>query len=411
MMMATRRLNGHRGSALISVLLIGVLLITSMIWFERWSSQNKRVVLHNNGSRLAWSQAENGVDVALQWLRNPANLSNLPNGGSYTLTPAELPTISGGRSDLTLYRNLVDASLVEAWSTSYFFLGSGSVVDPVSGKTAQMTVIHATIRARFVGDYFAAVPGALQLGYGTDASSGSVYARDLTFLPPNGSAQPTRVLSAYYLNSVSPDAAPSFVTFGGAPYQAQRLASEPGLVQLDSTLSAFYKALAGTDVKAAGSTLTGTLGAPSNQYHVYFCPGNLTLGSGASSLTVAGPEVVYATGSITINGNILTDGQPNSWLAVLCEGNVTIASTAGASSPYILTLNGTFVMGGQFQAAGLVRSTGSLIFNGGFLASGVNFASVWPQRTYSYTRAPANMLLPFFIAVEQYQVVRGGYNG
>ena len=74
------------------------------------------------------------------------------------------------------------------------------------------------------------------------------------------------------------------------------------------------------------------------------------------------------------------------------------------------TLQGTFATAGTIYAQPRAAG-GTLNFTGGFDAQvGANLRPGWPNRIYQFREAPSGMLLPYFISVEYYNVVKGKFS-
>jgi hypothetical protein len=396
----------RRGSALITVLIVASLVAAAALAHHGILQQNAKRSVSRTDTGKALSYAEAGMATVMDRLRLPAPQENFTAPSTLQLS-GNMPN---GRYDTSALRDPYDASLVRLFSTGYCYLDRGNAVDPTNGKRAQIAVIRASARIRSAAAFFAAVPGTLQIGYGADLSSASIYGAELHFDPPDGvTAEQTSVYQAFYSDSVMPEA-PSYVTFTGPAPALKRLPIEPNLIPINSQLRTLYTAWAASDRLSPGASLTGSLGAPSNSYGVYYCPGDLFLAGTSSqsqSLDVNGSVLIYVAGTVTIAGSVRA-ANSNSWLAVIAENSIRLAAVA----PTTMELEGTYLSGQAFLAepAPAGRAGGKLTFTGGFQAQeGINFSGGWPKRIYIFKAAPSKMLLPFFLGVEDYQVERGAY--
>ncbi len=409
--MLINKLRTQSGSALVTAIILSVLCLALIVMYQKSTLQHGKDAVHRLDSQQSLALAESAISQAMDWLRMPAAGSLLPASGTYTLpmsmvSPAvnSLVNISSGSYSVTLARDPFDGSLVTATATGYFDLSGGSEVDPVTNRRAESAVVQSTLRVQAISDYFASVPTTLQIDFGSDLSSASIYARDLVFV--SGSAgQNTKILAASYYNTVMPSAAPSFVSFTSAPAQAQQLSAEPNLIALNDTLRSYYLAWAGSDQLAAGQTLTGILPPPINANGIYYCHGDLTLGNATTALQINSPMIFYVeSGSITIQNSVNVGA--SGWAVLLAEGNVVISHNA----PTPLGVNATIVTNGQLVAELPVHLGGQLNFKGGFQAEGgANLGTAWPTRQYQYYRAPSSMVLPFFLSTESYKVIKGKF--
>jgi hypothetical protein len=394
----------ERGSAIITILLISIFVVAVLVGYSQRVQYYSRENVSHVTKQKSFDGADSGINAALFWLRSPGNLTSLQPGTLLTPGDAGAPpefssATATGRYDVSVYRSLIDSSLVDASCTSYYYLARGPHIAP-DGRSAQRVIVHAKIRTRYVGDFFAAVPDVLSVSCGSVISPGTIYGKNLTFDPcPAGQ---TRIGPAYFLNGYSPTPA-SFVTFLSTPPAPIQLVVEPNLVTPDRRLRAFYQKMAGANTLPAGTVLEANWPspAPSNDYAVYYVPGDLHLGAGPD-LIFTKKLVVYAAGSVYIHNNVrpLAGDLDNNWLGIVAEGDIQIASDA----PDILALNGLFVTGGRFFCSGNARSAGRLTFNGGIVAQkGVDFASVYAQsRSYTYVRADPMMGLPSITFIESY---------
>ncbi len=401
----TKHLKSDRGAALVACLILCLLVVSGVIVYQRLTAQTLVGTVRRMDTGKALAYAESGVSQAMELLRQPQWSTQLQAGASKTAAQ----DLTNGRSEVTMTRDVDETTLVDLFSTGYYYLPTGTFTDPKTGQFAQMAVIEAKIRTRSIGDFFAVVPTQLQIAYGTDLSNATVYARNLSFASGDSALPPTQIKQAYYYSTLLPENAESFVTFKQPPV---RLQSEPNLVSANSsTLRPLYQAWAGSDILPDGTTLSTRLIAPANSYGVYFCPGNLVLGddgSGAGSdLTVTGKMVIYVAGKVTVIGNVRMSNSPKDWLAVISEGDIVLSK----NSPSTMNLQGTYITGGYLNAQMGSGARAQLNFTGGFQADqGANFGGAWPQRAYVYQAPPSTMLLPFFLATEEYRILRGQFN-
>jgi hypothetical protein len=416
---ADRRLNKSKinpegGTVLIVILVISLLLIVGMQWYSRVIRQMTREEVQGIVSQRAFDLADSGVYSALHMLRTPGDANLLKSGtwlnGTDAGAPVDLSSATAtGRYDVSLYRSMDDSSLVDAISTGYYYIPTGSYM--INGRRAHRAVVRAKIRVRYVGDFFAAIPDNLTVGYGTDISGGDIYGKSITFQAPDGISPHTKVRTAYYLNGYSPMPAP-FVTFFSTPPVPVQLTSDPNLVSPDATMTESYRTMAGNGgLLAKGVHLSGVFPSspPTSPYKVYFCPGDIYLGAPGFPLQINDMVVIYATGTVYIENNITQTGGGNRWLGMISVGDIHITALP-AGAPDNLSIIGTYVTGGRFVADGGARSSGNLTFTGGFTAKvGVDFAGVYrASRVYAFAAADKSMALPYFTYFESY--TNGGRN-
>jgi hypothetical protein len=397
------------GSIILTALLIGMLLIAFVTQLAIWSRKNNDLGVHRMATLRALQNADSGISETMEMLRRPGWVLSLQPGAQQSFQRT-VASDTRGRYEVTFTRDSDDFSLVHVVSTGAYQLTSGAFELGVSSR-GQVAVISALLRVRSVGDFFAAVPSSLTIGDGADISQGSVYARDLMFAPGTASPNPARIREAYYFSSVFPSETPSTVIFTvGGTGKAVKLSHEPNLSAVDSTLRRHYKAWAGNDTLAAGAALDGTLGAAgdsANIHGILYCDGDVHVAGGpasSSSLLVQRDRILYSTGTVWIHGDVRTGG---GWLAIIAEGDIVLASNA----PTDLTLDATLITGRSFLAEQTALPRNRLTFSGGFHAqSGAQIGTSWPDRRYRYQRAPETMVLPFFLNLEAYNVLRGRYN-
>jgi hypothetical protein len=407
---------GERGSALMMVLVTTMLVLAFIVAFERWTGQHMRQAVHRNGAERAVLCAQQKTDQVKEALRDPTvwNTPSLafPNGllpGAIGTTPNTQCAPDPAWAQSTVSRDVSDSSLVDIYTTAYFEIANGNFVNFYHNNLpASMAVVESKIRARSVGEFFAAVPTLLQVSAGLDLRNASVYARDLVFQAQTG-APLTQVKNAYYFNSVR--FVPGTVSFTNAGAAPIHLKSEPNIAMLDSALRNMYLQWAQSQSPAdvlASPTLTA-LPTPANSYGVLFYTGNLDLGPPNGTLATSNQIVLYVAGNVTIHSSIVPAG--SGWLAVVAEGDIVLA----ADVPVNATLQGTFVTARSLYANPPQR-VGTLNFIGGFDAQlGASLTPGWKTRNYTYSPPPAAagrgaILLPFFTSVEQYRVVQGKFS-
>jgi hypothetical protein len=397
--------DGEEGSVILAILLICLIIVVAMSAFSRRIQYYSRENISHIGKQKAFDAADSGVYFALYWLRSAGNLSILTSGHwlrpGDAGAPAELSHVSTvDRYDVSLHRNLIDTSLVDAYATGYYYVPRGPYKDP-DGRSAQRSVIHAKIRTLYIGDFFAAVPEVLNVGCGSNIREGTIYGSTINF----AACAPgqTQVGAAYYLNGYQPMPA-NFVTFLSTPPLPSQLPSAPNLVVAHERLRASYITMAGTDNLASSVTLSGTWPAspPANGHNVFFSNGNLELGTSSTPLQFKGKTVIYTLGPVKIHNNVVPLGgdRVNNWLAIISEGDIHIADDA----PDVMSINGLYVTGGHFSSDGNSRTQGQLTFMGGFVAEqGVDFAGIYTQsRTYQYVKPDPAMALPYITYFESY---------
>jgi hypothetical protein len=378
------------------------MLAAGAVVYQQLVRQEGRRSVSRTDRAKAVAYAEAGIAASMARLRLPTSASNF--SGVEAPLEAAMP---GGRYAVSVSRSVDDPSLVKLFSTGYFYMDGGNSVDPANGRAAQSALVESTVRTRSAASFFAAVPGYLEIGYGTDLSSATIYAAELRFAPSNGGSTPTKVYQALYHDAVLIESAGTVQYTGPG---LRRLTLEPNLVSITSDLRTLYESWAGSDRFYAGAALQGVLSSPSNQFGVYYCPGDLRLagdGTTSGSLQVQGQYVIYVAGSVTIDGPV-TLGTTGAWVAVVAEGDITLSSLA----PTNTELNGTYLSGRAIAAApaSTGQRLGRLTFTGGFQAQeGANMSAAWRDRTYIYQAAPSNLLLPFFLSTEDYRVHRGAY--
>jgi hypothetical protein len=401
----TGQASAQKGSAMIGVLLVAILLVALFLVFSSWTTMGTKVVMHSLETQKAVYVAESGYYAALNWLKTPAAVSLTTN----TLTMGSLTV--GATYYLSMQLSQTDSSLVNIVSTGYTEVPTGHFLDPLGSK-AEMGIIDAQVRVAGVKDYFAAVPGTLAIANGSDLTNSRVYGKDLIFMPPGPSTY-TLVGQAYYFNSVTdgvnPNPAPSFVTFtGGPPNNAQKLPTEPRLPQVTPMRDSYYSMAADPSgpcilpVVGNNCTLSGSWTAPSplNTSNVCFCQGNLYLGAPGQPLTVSGDVVVFVEGSTYIENNITPVVPGTDWMAIASEGDVIIPGSGDPQppAPDVLTINGTFITDGAFNAGGSPRPAGQLTFNGGVVSQKNIWLSPYQlSRTYAYKVPNSALKLPFLV--------------
>jgi hypothetical protein len=396
MAQVTRTSSHDRGSALITCLILGTVLISIIVWFTQiWITRSKVTVMAY-GSKKAQQYADSGINLAAQFLKSPTLQTSLPllNGTTTFSVP-----LNQGRVAVTLYR---DNNLVDAYATGYFYIAASKFVDPLNSQPAQYASVYAKFQLTNVGQFMLAVPGSLTIGQGTNAAGGIVYANDLKFdgIP---SGPTTTVGAAYYHNSVLPSANPSWVSMSTSP--AQQLPSPPNFASLDAGVRSLYQNLQ-TTAFIPTNPIVGTLACPTDTY-VIFYNGNLDIGTQTQAVTVTGVCAIYATGDVTIHNNFgPAGGDTSSWAAVLSEGIIHL----GADTPQPLSVSATFVTNVAFMADGTTQKTGNLTITGGIVSmQAMGVGDVWTgNRTYNYYSSPSpNLLLPNFTDQLEYRITHG----
>lgn len=401
-------MKSERGSALIAGLVISLVFVGLLMWFFGWSRTMSHGMVKRGAGKQAIQLADSAVNDAMKRVKEP----DFFDGGPVVRWTSESDY---GAYDITLVRSGINVSLVDAYATGYYYLPAGNAT--YGGKRAQLAAVHAKIQLSTISDFFAAVPGDLHVGMGSDLSGASVYARNLTFEKNAGPR--TKVGRAYYSESVrrsdtgAVDDSPDFVDFDTSiSSYALRLPSAPNLTTLDATTKNYYKNLAWANNGNPYDPFVGTVAAPpSGPPAVYFIDHDIELGSDALPFTVNGAYIIYTTGKVTIKNDILmaSNDTNNCWLSILAEKDIVI----GAEAPNNLTLNGTYVTNGGFRADDANGAKNTLTFNGGFLAhQGVKFSSVYQgNRTYKFrSSSSANIVLPNFATLLFYEITRGRYS-
>jgi hypothetical protein len=183
---------------------------------------------------------------------------------------------------------------VDLYSTGYYTLKGGMTEGP-GGAEGQLAAIKARIQQRNVGEYFAASPATLEIGYGSNISSGMIYGKDLIF-DPGISVPRTTVKGASYLNSISPPDYANYVTFldPGNPIQTD---TEPTLPHLDAAMRNQYALMAGSAILDPNVPLSGLIDEPTaNSYKVWYGAGDVHLGIAGSSATFTDTMLIYSEG-------------------------------------------------------------------------------------------------------------------
>ena len=389
----------ERGGALIAVVMICMLLIAGMAWIYRWAWDNSITMGRHNGGQHALEYADSGINALSVLLKSPNLATLLPVGSSTTFSyPME-----NGRCAMSVYRQSPDSTLIDAYATGYFTLGNGTMVDPDTNKNSQAASINAKFRISNASEYLIGIPSTLYVSYGTNAGTGTIYAKDLIFDPPGtGPTGPQTIVgSALYSNSVS-SSIPTFVTFTKTPAAAQQLTYPPSFTALDAAMRALYTQSANGSV---APPFTGEVSAPAS--HIYVVNGPLHIGEG-DALTVNGVFVIYVTGQVTIYNSILLKNA-QSWVAILAEQDIHLA----ADAPDALTLNGNYLMNGSMIADPPPtgpRANGVFTLNGGMVSLGaISLANVYLQsRTYTYaSTSDPNLFLPNTTDLLQYTILMG----
>jgi hypothetical protein len=399
-----KTITNQRGGVLLACVIITLLIMTVIVQFSNWNSQMTQDNLKQLARQKALVNADTGVQAAYQFLRSPQGAQ---------LDPGEtipLPHLTQGSTFyVSLTRQLADSTLIDIFSTGYYQIPQGAFTDP-SGQRAQQAVVRAQVQLRSIGDYFAATPGTLDVAYNSNISSGIVYGRDLRFTSGNPALNPpgTRVMAAYYFNSVTPSNYADFVTFLNAPFSATQMGVEPNLPTLGPGMRNEYQLMAPSDVLPNGTSLSGLVPPPANNaYKVYFGAGEVHLGVVGSSCTLQSSFLIYALGDIIIHNVINGQLGDAAWPALLTEGNIYIATDA----PNNMQIDATLIAAGEIKALGGARPNSELVIKGGLIAGeGINFATAYTQRTFTYQAPDPNLPLPSSTSVTMYKVTQGKFN-
>ncbi len=373
-----------------------------VVWYLQWSWLHGEEDTHRSASQRAMTYADSGVNAALQRLKMP---QPIPDFTTYSTSAA----FTEGRYDYTLTYDTTTPSLVDTWSTGYYYLPKGTQQDPLNGAPAQRAVIHAKVLAGSITQFLVAVPGRLRVGPGMIALGGAVYARDLVFVKGPAAAY-THLSLAIYSRTAQDDTgnanpSPSYIIFDSTPAAAQMLPYPAHFPRPGLALRNYYRTKTGQPLVELtdGTDLSGPLpraGDPPNP--VYYCDGVVDLARNGP-LLINAPVMLYVTGDVHIHDMIIHQG--NGWLSVLCEKNIHI--TTDAKDP--ITLQATFLVSGAFVGDGSARLPGQLQLMGTLIAGGgVDLAHIWTVRRYYWMNQSASDL-PFFTEILQYDIVEGKF--
>ncbi len=393
-----KRLQADRGIVLIEWTIISVLIIAAIVCYANFIHVQTVGAVRSSVRAKAVQQTDSGMNHARNYLRTPQGLLQLPIASSTTLTSA---TVAEGRYEVSLYRTFADINLVDGYATGYYYLPGGADVDPVTGQQAISAAANFRLRITNVSDFLLAVPGPLTVKYGSDLSSGRLYARELT-LETGVTLPHTRLFKAYYFASVAPSASPVNVDFMTLPAYAQQLPVAPNFPVLDANWRGQYEALADPGPFPSFSGSVG-IAAP---YHVYYFPGAvLQVGVPSQPLQVTGTYVVYSTGDIYIGDSVTV--VPGECVAFLAEGSIHIRESA----PDNLVLEGNYMANNDIVADGPQRPiTSSLTIQGGlFAGKNIVLAPVY-RGTRQYTYQPCgnpDLMLPTQADLSDYRVTKG----
>lgn len=382
-------LRSDTGFALVSCIIVSFLLLSAVIAYTRFthskSKDNQQVV----AQQRALLAADAGVHLAVDWLRKP-QASSLSVEAPLTLDSSDTSMPYSVR----MVRQSVDTSLIDIWST-------GSVQLP-SEKTPREAVVYAQVKQQNIGAYIVASPNTVEITYGSVFGAGNIYGKDVIFDSGIGGTR-TRVRGVYYFNSISPANPETFVNFvSGPPVKVTAEPNMPAAYALEND----YIAMAASDIIPADSVLTGAKGLPSNIYRVYYCPGDVTLGTASTAFGPSASFLIYAAGNITIGNSLTIDGATNS-VGLFAKGDILISS----STPNSTILRGlSLLTDGKFTALGSPRAaslsfTGSMIVNNGISVGNI-FVST---REYTYRTPDSRLPMPYMTQLMSYKVLSGKY--
>jgi len=394
--------NRLRGSALLGVIVIGVVFLSLILWYFQWSWVRGQEETRRSAGERALAYADSGLGAALENLKLPG-----VHPSSWTVSGA----VEDGRFEAAVQVDSTTPGLVEAFATGYYYLPKGAALDPLTERPAQRAAVRAKIFSESVATFVAAVPGRLRIGPGVTAVGAPLYAKEIIFAPgpePVAAQLGTVLFSRSAVREDgTPDPSPSYVVFVSSPPAAQALPFPIHFPALGGALRDFYRSYATDPASrlADGAELGGRLDAPGiSTPSVYFAEGDLHLGRGAP-LVVTGIYTIYAVGNVYIHQSIVR--APGSWVAILTEKDLHIASDAPGS----LALQGTFFVGGACRSDGPPRPGGQLNFFGSLVAGqGIDWALHWPRRSYLFLPPPPTGIeLPSFTQMLEYDVVQGRY--
>ncbi|HVO33264.1 MAG TPA: hypothetical protein VMU17_05055 [Elusimicrobiota bacterium] len=398
------RLKNEAGTALVAVMVISVLIVSSMLWWATWNRAKARVGVQQFGTQQAKQLADSGIGVAQQWLGSPTLSVSLPpqTTAPYVLM-SDTTTNTMGRYEVALYRTNCDASLIEAYATGYYYVGSGPYLDPLTHQNATITVLDVKFKLLSVTQYLFAVPNNMIVDAGSNFGNGSIYGQDITF---NTGAQ-IALQAAYYTDKVLPSSAPANVTFSTSCPYAQPLSYAPNFGTLTESVRNSYiaKAVNGPLPDFAAG---GTLGPGSGNSAVYYSSGDVSIATLGTPLVVSGVYVIYTTGNIDIGNSINPQStNPNSdWLGLLAEKNIYVT----AANTNDLELNGTFITNWSIIGSGWTNPTAYTLATNGSMAALLNISLGWNgPRQYQYVPPPPTLPLPSGVDVLQYNILIGKY--
>lgn len=431
--MTLRRNN--RGSALIVSLILGVFTLSVVALYGWYSLFRSRENVTSLNRRRALDCADSGLNEAVQWLRFPASATDPVLGGTGFRT-FTAPCSNGRYETVLSTRNAANnPHYLLADSTGYYYDEKGPAVDPDNMRPAQMAAVHSTILFVSVTKFFAAVNNTLTIAAGTDLTGASIYSDTLVFV---GGA-PTLVGQAFYKDNVFNENGGSNIsnvtTDGITPLVPQQLSLQLTLPTANNKTRQLYtnRSHIGVgsycpgancpDPSPGPSFMFSIVPTPPNNSHVYYVDGNVDIGTNSTEFFVDGVYTIYATGNITIHNNIKLFNTSTSWLGLVAEGTIHIATDA----PDDLTLMGNFVANGGLQALGMsyprpfYGGNCAITLNGGIIGwTAPDIANVWASpsctRTYQYPTAilyPASkspaLYLPSLSNVLDYTITHGRY--
>src|SRR5690349_20384723 len=128
------------GSALLAVLLISLFVVVGLMVFARRIQSYTREDVSRLGRQKAFELADSGVYSVVNWLRSPGNSTALPPGSWLNPGDPNDPgqnilsdfTSGNGGYQVSVYRSNIDSSLVDAYSTGYYYINAGAYITPPS---------------------------------------------------------------------------------------------------------------------------------------------------------------------------------------------------------------------------------------------------------------------------------------
>jgi len=218
-----RLVSSQKGSALLAVSIISFLFVALVLWASNWARDHSRTAVSLVGSQRALQYADSGVSGATLSLKLPSLAQNLAPGTSTSFSF----TMPNGRNDVALYRRSSDTSLVDCYSTGYYFIPTATLADPISGSAAAIAVVNAKFRIANAAEYLMAVPGTLNIAAGLNMCpgnqcSGILYGSMIQFNPATVAGQPPAYVGTVLYattGGVSYSTPPVSVTYGAGPPQ------------------------------------------------------------------------------------------------------------------------------------------------------------------------------------------------